>query len=396
MRFPPQHPPKPERKHSTAGTLIAAAACVLVLVAACTPPPAAPPTQAELDEARRIEEYDATAVATLNTVAAAVRYIEATGIGLSGANAASLTSLGLTVDAPQELADAIGSAVAPILYISGETTTPWEMSLVVPDGSSALWVGAVRSERYCLAIVMDADFGDWSGYGDKDDCSAGRAGRSYGEARGVVGEREKFTWVVLERPDPADAESPPGPGGALDAAAWAVLDTTVQAARFAATTMDLSAASAESLSTLSLTVEASEELAEALGSDRAPIVFITSASTSPWKASVDAPHERDRDDVRGLWSVAVFTPLACRAIVLDPELGEWAGVATSGSCSGETAKSSYAAARGIGGHRGGFSWLPLPAAPHTATTTSSAPAASNETPPQAPNTPTEPGPDGDS
>lgn len=357
------------RRH---GTITGATACLVAFASACAPPPPPPPTQAELDEERRIEEFDATAVAALSTVAAAVRYIEATGIGLTGADAVSLESLGLTVDAPEELAEAVGSDVAPILYVRGETTTPWEMSLSTPANQLSLWVGAVRSERHCVAIVMDPDFGDWSGFGEKEKCSATRAARSYGAARGVIGEREEFTWAVLAA-GPADAEPPPGPGGALDAAAWAVLDSTVRAARHAAANAGLAAATVEALNALSLTVEASQEVASALGTDEAPIVYEDARSTTPWRASIAAPTDRDHDNVQGLWAVAVYSPLACRAIVLDPELGEWAGVGTDTDCAASNARRSYGESRGIGGHRNGFSWLPLPAAALNATTTTTGP-----------------------
>ena len=56
--------------------------------------------------------------------------------------------------------------------------------------------------------------------------------------------------------------------------------------------------------------------------------------------------------------MAVRSSVACRVVVLDPDLGSWAGTTSSKDCSGASARNSYVELRGVGRQRGHYHWAP--------------------------------------
>ena len=107
-----------------------------------------------------------------------------------------------------------------------------------------------------------------------------------------------------------------------------------------------------------MTIPATSELAEATGEERVALRFpVNVAVTAPWDVSVLAP-DPGGSGAEAVWAVAVRSPLVCRAVVLDPDLGSWAGTTSSGYCSGAAARNSYVPLRGVGGQRGHHDWAP--------------------------------------
>ena len=330
-------------------------------------------TETASDGDGRVGELDDAAVAALSVVVAAARSVfEAEG-GFGGASVAVLEGMGLAIPATSELAQATDEEEVPLTFSSQAAgQTPWEVSVLAPNpgesGAQAVWAVAVRSPVACRAVVLDPDLGSWAsttGTVGYSPCGAGVARNSYLERRGVGGERAYFHWAPATPDritvDPAAVEGVgDGRVGELDDAAVAALSVVVAAARsvFEAEG-DFGGASVAVLEGMGLVIPATSELAEATGEEDVALSFFTTrvAVTTPWEVSVLAPDPGESGAV-AVWAVAVRSPVACRAVVLDPELGSWAGTTTNRDCSGAHARNSYVQLRGVGGQRGNFHWAP--------------------------------------
>ena len=147
--------------------------------------------------------------------------------------------------------------------------------------------------------------------------------------------------------------------GELDDAAVAALSVVVAAARSVFEVEGgFGGASVAVLEGMGLAIPAPSELAQATGEEDVALTFPTHvAVTTPWEVSVLAP-DPDESGAQAVWAVAVRSPVACRAVVFDPDLGSWAGTTTNRNCSGAHARDSYVQLRGVGGQRGNFHWAP--------------------------------------
>ena len=112
---------------------------------------------------------------------------------------------------------------------------------------------------------------------------------------------------------------------------------------------------------MGLTIPATAELAEATGEEEVQLMFSSQAAgQTPWEVSVLAPNPGDGGAL-AVWAVAVRSPVACRAVVLDPDLGSWAsttGTVGYSPCGANVARNSYLERRGVGGERSYFHWAP--------------------------------------
>ena len=147
--------------------------------------------------------------------------------------------------------------------------------------------------------------------------------------------------------------------GELDDAAVAALSVVVAAARSVYEAEgDFGGVSVAVLEGMGLAIPATSELAQATGEEDVALTFPTRvAVTTPWEVSVLAP-DPGGSGAQAVWAVAVRSPVACRAVVFDLELGSWAGTTTNRNCSGAHARDSYVQLRGVGGQRGHFHWAP--------------------------------------
>ena len=324
-------------------------------------------TDAPLDGDRRDAELDDAAVAALSAVVEVARSIYEAEGGFAGASVAVLEGMGLTIPATSELAEATGEEdVALTFPTQVAVTAPWDVSVLAPDpdgsGAEAVWAVAVRSPLVCRAVVFDPDLGSWAGT-SSGFCSGGEARNSYVQRRGIGGQRGHFHWAPAT-PDRMTAHTAVVEGAGerrdaeLDDAAVAALSAVVEVARsIYEAEGGFAGASVAVLEGMGLTIPATSELAEATGEEDVALTFPTQvAVTAPWDVSVLAP-DPDGSGAEAVWAVAVRSPLVCRAVVFDPDLGSWAGT-SSGFCSGGEARNSYVQRRGIGGQRGHFHWAP--------------------------------------
>ena len=317
----------------------------------------------------RVGELDDAAVAALSVVVAAVRSVYEAEGDFGGASVAVLEGMGLAIPATSELAQATGEEDVALTFPTRvAVTTPWEVSVLAPDpgesGAQAVWAVAVRSPVACRAVVFDLDLGSWAGTTTNRNCSGAHARDSYVQLRGVGGQRGNFHWAPATPDritvDPAAVE---GVGdrrdGELDDAAVAALSVVVAAARSVYEAEgDFGGASVAVLEGMGLAIPATSELAQATGEEDVALTFPTRvAVTTPWEVSVLAP-DPGESGAQAVWVVAVRSPVACRAVVFDLDLGSWAGTATNRSCSGAHARDSYVQLRGVGGQRGNFHWAP--------------------------------------
>lgn len=150
--------------------------------------------------------------------------------------------------------------------------------------------------------------------------------------------------------------------GELDDAAAAALSVVVAAARSVSEAEGgFAGASAAALGGMGLTIPAPSELAKATGEEGVTLMFSDQAAgRTPWEVSVLAPNPSDGGAL-AVWAVAVRSPVACRAVVLDPDLGSWAsttGTVGYSPCGANVARNSYLERRGVGGERAYFHWTP--------------------------------------
>ena len=128
--------------------------------------------------------------------------------------------------------------------------------------------------------------------------------------------------------------------GELDDAAVAALSVVVAAARSVYEAEGgFGGASVAVLEGMGLAIPATSELAQATGEEEVPLTF----------------------SMQAVWAVAVRSPVACRAVVLDPDLGSWAsttGTVGYSPCGAGVARNSYLERRGVGGERAYFHWAP--------------------------------------
>ena len=318
---------------------------------------------------RRDGELDDAAVAALSVVVAAARSVYEAEGDFGGGSVAVLEGMGLAIPATSELAQATGEEDVALTFPTHvAVTTPWEVSVLAPDpgesGAEAVWAVAVRSPVACRAVVFDPELGSWAGTTTNRNCSGAHARDSYVQLRGVGGQRGNFHWAPATPDritvDPAAVE---GVGdrrdGELDDAAVAALSVVVAAARSVFEVEGgFGGASVAVLEGLGLAIPATSELAQATGEEDVALSFPTRvAVTTPWEVSVLVP-DPGESGAEAVWAVAVRSPVACRAVVFDPELGSWAGTTTNRNCSGAHARDSYVYLRGVGGQRGNFHWAP--------------------------------------
>ena len=150
--------------------------------------------------------------------------------------------------------------------------------------------------------------------------------------------------------------------GELDDAAVAALSVVVAAARSVYEAEGgFGGASVAVLEGMGLAIPATSELAQATGEEDVPLRFsIQAAGQTPWEVSVLAPNPGE-SGAQAVWAVAVRSPVACRAVVLDPDLGSWAsttGTVGYSPCGAGAARNSYLERRGVGGKRAYFHWAP--------------------------------------
>ena len=317
----------------------------------------------------RVGELDDAAVAALSVVVAAARSVFEVEGDFGGVSVAVLEGMGLAIPAPSELAEATGEEDVALTFPTRvAVTTPWEVSVLAPDpdesGALAVWAVAVRSPVACRAVVLDPDLGFWAGTTTNRNCSGAHARDSYVQLRGVGGQRGNFHWAPATPDritvDPAAVEGVgDGRVGELDDAAVAALSVVVAAARSVFEVEgDFGGVSVAVLEGMGLAIPAPSELAEATGEEDVALTFPTRvAVTTPWEVSVLAP-DPDESGALAVWAVAVRSPVACRAVVFDPDLGFWAGTTTNRNCSGAHARDSYVQLRGVGGERAYFHWAP--------------------------------------
>ena len=319
---------------------------------------------------RRVGELDDAAVAALSVVVAAARSVYDAEGGFAGAGVAVLEGMGLAIPATAELAEATGEENVALTFFTTQVavTTPWEVSVLAPNpgesGAEAVWAVAVRSPIACRAVVLDLDLGSWAGTTSSRSCSGAAARNSYVELRGVGGQRGHYHWAPAT-PDRMTAHPAAVAGvgdrrdGELDDAAVAALSVVVAAARSVNDAEGgFAGAGVAALEGMGLTIPATAELAEATGEENVALMFVTDFPTrTPWVVSVLAPNPGE-SGAAAVWAVAVGSPVVCRAVVLDPDLGSWAGTTSSRSCSGAAARNSYVQVRGVGGQRGHYHWAP--------------------------------------
>ena len=308
-------------------------------------------------------------MAALSVVVAAARSVYEAEGDFGGASVAVLEGMGLAIPATSELAQATGEEDVALTFPTHvAVTTPWEVSVLAPDpgesGAQAVWVVAVRSPVACRAVVFDPDLGSWAGTTTNRNCGGAHARNSYVQLRGVGGQRGHFHWAPATPDritvDPAAVEGVgDGRVGELDDAAVAALSVVVAAARSVYDAEgDFGGASVAVLEGMGLAIPATSELAQATGEEDVALTFPTHvAVTTPWEVSVLAP-DPGESGAQAVWVVAVRSPVACRAVVFDPDLGSWAGTTTNRNCSGAHARNSYVQLRGVGGQRGHFHWAP--------------------------------------
>ena len=315
---------------------------------------------------RRDAELDEAAVAALSAVLEAVRSIYEAEGGYGGASVAVLEGMGLTIPATSELAEATGKEDVALRYSTNVAVmTPWDVSVLAPDpagsGEAAVWAVAVRSPVVCRAVVLDPDLGSWAGTSTSF-CSGGEARSSYVQRRGVGGQRGNFHWAPATPERMTAHTAVPSEGerrdAELDEAAVAALSAVLEAVRsIYEAEGGYGGASVAVLEGMGLTIPATSELAEATGKEDVALRYSTNVAVmTPWDVSVLAPDPAGSGEA-AVWAVAVRSPVVCRAVVLDPDLGSWAGTSTS-FCSGGEARSSYVQRRGVGGQRGNFHWAP--------------------------------------
>ena len=316
---------------------------------------------------RRDGELDDAVVAALSVVVAAARSVYEAEGGFAGAGVAVLEGMGLTVPATVELVEATGEENVALSFFTHPAVTPWVVSVLAPSpgesGAQAVWAVAVRSPAACRAVVLDPDLGAWAGTTSSGYCSGADARNSYVNLRGVGGQRGHYQWAPAtpERMtvDPAGVEGVgDGRAGELDDAAVTALSVVVAAARSVYEAEGgFAGAGVVALEGMGLTIRATAELAEATGEENVALMFVTHPAVTPWVVSVLAPSPGD-SGAEAVWAVAVRSSVACRAVVLDPDLGAWAGTTSSGYCSGADARNSYVNLRGVGGQRGHYHWAP--------------------------------------
>ena len=323
-------------------------------------------TAAPSDGERRDAELDEAAVAALSVVLEAARSVSEAEGGYAGAGVAVLEGMGLTIPATSELAEATGQEdVALTFPTQVAVTAPWDVSVLAPDpggsGAEAVWAVAVRSPLVCRAVVFDPDLGSWVGT-SSDFCSSNEARNSYVQRRGIGGQRGHFHWAPAAPERMAAHTAAPLDGdrrdAELDEAAVAALSVVLEAARSVSEAEGgYAGAGVAVLEGMGLTIPATSELAEATGQEDVALTFPTQvAVTAPWDVSVLAP-DPGGSGAEAVWAVAVRSPLVCRAVVFDPDLGSWVGT-SSDFCSSNEARNSYVQRRGIGGQRGHFHWAP--------------------------------------
>ena len=313
----------------------------------------------------RVGELDDAAVAALSVVVAAARSVYEVEGGFGGASVAALEGMGLAIPATAELAEATGEENVALGFGTEPAVTPWVVSVIAPNPSDGdaglLWAAAVRSPVACRAVVLDPDLGAWAGMTQSGNCSGQDARNSYVPQRGVGGQRAGYTWAPATTDNltasPEEMDGVVGVGE-LDDAAVAALSVVVAAARSVYEVEGgFGGASVAALEGMGLAIPATAELAEATGEENVALGFGTEPAVTPWVVSVIAPNPSD-GDAGLLWAAAVRSPVACRAVVLDPDLGAWAGMTQSGNCSGQDARNSYVPQRGVGGQRAGYTWAP--------------------------------------
>ncbi len=315
----------------------------------------------------RAGELDDAAVVALSVVVAAARSVYEAEGGFAGAGIAVLEGMGLTIPATAELSEATGEENVALMFVTHPAVTPWVVSVLAPSpgesGAEAVWAVAVRSSVACRAVVLDPDLGSWAGTTSSGYCSGADARNSYVELRGVGGQRGHYHWAPAtpERMtvDPVGVEGVgDGRAGELDDAAVVALSVVVAAARSVYEAEGgFAGAGIAVLEGMGLTIPATAELSEATGEENVALMFVTHPAVTPWVVSVLAPSPGE-SGAEAVWAVAVRSSVACRAVVLDPDLGSWAGTTSSGYCSGADARNSYVELRGVGGQRGHYHWAP--------------------------------------
>ena len=309
-------------------------------------------------------------MAALSVVVAAARSVYEAEGGFAGASVAVLDGMGLAIPATLELAQSTGEETVTLSFFTHVAVTPWVVSVLAPSpgesGAQAVWAVAVRSPVACRAVVLDPDLGAWAGTTSSGYCSGADAWNSYVDLRGVGGEREWYYWAPATADHlTADIAGVEGVGdgrvGELDDAAVAALSVVVAAARSVYEAEGgFAGAGVVALEGMGLTIPATVELAEATGEENVALSFFTHVAVTPWVVSVLAPSPGE-SGAQAVWAVAVRSPVACRAVVLDPDLGAWAGTTSSGYCSGADAWNSYVDLRGVGGEREWYYWAPATA-----------------------------------
>ncbi|MCY4631511.1 MAG: hypothetical protein OXE75_11615 [bacterium] len=179
-----------------------------------------------------------------------------------------------------------------------------------------------------------------------------------------IGEPEQGEGTVAATEEAVADAAADGGGrvGELDDAAVSALSVVVEAARSVFEAEGgFAAASVAALEGMGLVIPATSELAQAIGEEEVPLTFSTQAAgQTPWEVSVLAPNPGE-GGAQAVWAVAVRSPVACRAVVLDPDLGSWAsttGTVGYSPCGAGVARNSYLERRGVGGERAYFDWAP--------------------------------------
>ena len=315
----------------------------------------------------RAGELDDAAVAALSVVVAAAWSVYEAEGGFAGAGVVALEGMGLTIPATSELAQSTGEENVALMFVTHPAVTPWVVSVLAPSpgesGAEAVWAVAVRSSVACRAVVLDPDLGSWAGTTSSGYCSGADARNSYVNLRGVGGQRGHYHWAPAtpERMtvDPVGVEGVgDGRAGELDDAAVAALSVVVAAAwSVYEAEGGFAGAGVVALEGMGLTIPATSELAQSTGEENVALMFVTHPAVTPWVVSVLAPSPGE-SGAEAVWAVAVRSSVACRAVVLDPDLGAWTGTTLSGYCSGADARNSYVNLRGVGGQRGHYQWAP--------------------------------------
>ena len=179
-----------------------------------------------------------------------------------------------------------------------------------------------------------------------------------------IGEPEQGESTVAATEEAVTDTASDGDGrvGELDDAAVAALSVVVAAVRSVYEAEgDFGGASVAVLEGMGLVIPATSELAQATGEEDVALTFSAQAAgQTPWEVSVLAP-DPGESGAQAVWAVAVRSPVACRAVVLDPDLGSWAsttGTVGYSPCGAGAARNSYLERRGVGGERAYFRWAP--------------------------------------